>query len=260
MSFYKKLDLQFNIPKLVEDMEKYVLPLGEPYFQGLEYGYREAFGGWSLQSHTGHWRDGWEIGHVVSDEAKDIFYPNGRTNYKAFKYMNVANPVEHRIPTEACQGELKNVIDQIAAYGLNPRRARVTLLNPGTESSWHRDGIESDYLVRLHIPLITHESCIHTCEDSKIHMPADGSAYIMWVNRFHKAENYSDIKRYHILMDVYDTQGVVEGFKYTGDFDAIEREAAEYRRNINNTVLTADDLKLFDEIRNKYIQRNKQAI
>jgi hypothetical protein len=254
MSFYKRLDTKFDIPKLIEDLHQYVFPLGEPFFQGAEYGHREAFGGWTLQSHTGHWRDGWELGHVIRDEAEQIFYPNGKTNYKAFKFIDVAQPIEHHIRTEACKGEFVKVLDTIEAMGLNPRRARVTLLNPGTESSWHRDGTEDSYLVRLHIPLITDERCIHTCLDERIHMPADGSSYIMWVNQYHKAENYSDINRYHILMDVYDTDDVVGGFKYPDDFSKLEAEAEEYRHNINNTVLTVKDMEFFEELRKKYIQ------
>jgi hypothetical protein len=254
MSFYKRLDTKFDIPKLIGDLQQYIFPLGEPFFQGAEYGHREAFGGWTLQSHTGHWLDGWELGHVVQGEAKEVFYPNGKTNYKAFKFMNLAQPVEHNIRTEACKGEFAKVLDTIESMGLNPRRARVTLLNPGTESSWHSDGTEDSYLVRLHIPLITDEKCIHTCLDERIHMPADGSSYIMWVNKFHKAENYSDIKRYHILMDVYDTDNVVGGFNYTGDFNEELAVASEYRRNINNTVLTDEDMRMFTEIQKKFIQ------
>lgn len=253
--FYEKLELNFDIPKLIEELNNSIFPLGEPLFQGKEYGYVSAFGGWSLQSYTGHWKDGWEVGHVANDEAKHIFFPDGKPNYKVFKFLNYAQPLEHKIPTEACVGEFKKVIDKIESMGLYPRRARITVLNPGTESTWHRDGVESQYLVRLHIPLITHEKCVHTCDDIKLHMPADGSGYIMWVNKFHKAENYSNIKRYHILMDVYDTKGITKYCKYDADINELQKRADNFRKNINDVILSDDDIKMFEEIKKQFTKK-----
>ena len=47
-----------------------------------------------------------------------------------------------------------------------------------------------------------------------IHMPADGSAYMLWVNNRHQIVNPTDKPRYHIIMNAWDTKQVTEKFNF----------------------------------------------
>jgi hypothetical protein len=253
--FYQKLQFKFDIEKLKKNLYDDVIPLGEPFYQGREYGYADAFGGWSLLSYSGHWRDGWEIGHVMNEEYRHLFYnKNNIPNYKAMKYINYANPMEHKVKTEACVGEISKAIDYIDSLGLTPRRARVTVLNPKTTGVHHADGSSDEYMARLHIPLVTNENCIHECEGQKLHMPADGSCYILWVNRYHNIFNDSDVKRYHIIMDVYDTKGVTEEFKFNGNIDDMQKVADEFRKNMDMTNLTSNDISFYNNLKQNILK------
>ena len=64
MSYYEKLDfIKYNHDRLLADVKTHVFSLGQPVIQGEEYETHayKGFGGWSLQSQTGDWRDGWEF-------------------------------------------------------------------------------------------------------------------------------------------------------------------------------------------------------
>jgi len=202
--WYEKLDFKVDIEKLVSDVKKYVFPLGNQIIQGEEYETAQyhGFGGWSLLSRTGDWRDGWEFFHGnESPELKKVFFPEGGNTNKTLKYFNIAHSLEHKNPTQACQGEIRHVLEQLEQLGFYPRRARVSCLQAHSKSLVHKDGYRDEYMARIHIPLITNEKCIHICEGEDLHMPADGSVYIMWVNTWQQIRNDSDENRYHIIMD-----------------------------------------------------------
>ena len=62
--------------------------------------------------------------------------------------------------------------------------------------SWHLD-----YSKRIHIPLITNESCFFIIEETKIHLPADGSVYLVDTTKWHTFVNANRNKfdRSHIV-------------------------------------------------------------
>jgi hypothetical protein len=259
--FFEKLDLKVDIEKLQYELKTKVFKLGEGIFQGNsvvtlpEHG---GFGGWSILSRTGDWKDGWEIGHVTHiKELKDVFYPEGKPNYKVFKYMNLSQPFEHVNPTQACIGEIDTVIKKIDSLGFYPRRARVTVLKAGCIGDYHRDGDANTYIARIHIPIITNEECIHYCEGEKLHMPADGSVYIMWVNKMHQIQNTSKQNRYHIIMDAYDTQHITQNFKYTGNVNSFIEHAKKYREILNSITLTNEEIAYFDKMKQYFIEKYK---
>ena len=69
--------IKFNHAQLVEDVKKYVFPLGEQVIQGEEYetpAYH-GFGGWSLLSRSGDWRDGWDFFQNDDGEAMETYFP-----------------------------------------------------------------------------------------------------------------------------------------------------------------------------------------
>lgn len=186
----EKWDTRFDIGKLREHLEKYVLPL-EPVRQST------AFGGWSIQSSNGSYKDGWHLGSVALDDKMSV------EEIKKFIESIGLKPISDYVrPTEICHGYLKFLIDFLAENKLDPRRARVTKLSPGQSSVWHRDAPDNYPLVRLHIPIVTNPECRFETEAGCVHLPADGSSYFLPVNRMHRVVNDGSTERYHIIVDV----------------------------------------------------------
>jgi len=250
--FYEKLKITIDIDRLRQDVEQYVFPLGAPIFQGDEYGY-DNFGGWSLLSRTADWQDGWEIGHT-GHPGEEIVSPGGRPNYPVHKFLNISHSFEHVNPTAGCQGYIAEVLEQINSLGFSPRRARVSLLRPGGATLLHSDAIPSIYMARIHIPLWTNAQCIHHCDGTDLHMPADGSVYILWVNRLHQVQNKSTENRYHIIMDAYDTQHQTDNFKYRNDINVLQNQADEYRQKMDQIQLTGEEIEYFTKIKQQYLK------
>jgi hypothetical protein len=208
---YEKWDTRFDIARLQEHVEKYVLPL-ESVQQS------PSFGGWSVLSSDGSYKDGWLMGHKVisSEMSKESLDQN-------LKNIGFRKIEEYKQPTEICHGYLKEVMDFLLGSGLNPRRARIIRLTKGMRSSWHRDGPDNRYFVRLHVPIITNSGCIFEAQESDAtevaHMPADGSSYILRVNRMHRVSNNGDADRFHLVMDVWDTRGITKHHRYDASLD-----------------------------------------
>lgn len=255
--WYEKLDfIKFDIEKLREDVKKHVFTLGNQVIQGEEYEtpqYR-GFGGWSLTSRTGDWRDGFEFYQNNDEEATKMFFKENDNNIKALKFFNIAQSVEYKNPTQAYVGEIKNVIDQIEAAGLYPRRARVTCLKAGCKSLVHTDGAPTEYIARIHIPLFTNPKCVFICEGKSLQMEA-GNVYMAWVNKWHQIRNDSTEDRYHIIMDAYDTKGITQNFKYGGDMSEMEMYASKLREQIDACEITQEEYDYFESIRQKYVTK-----
>ena len=204
---YEKWDTRFDIQKLRDHLEKHILPL-ESVQQSM------AFGGWSVLSSNGSYKDGWLMGHTVitAEMSKEAVYES----LKSVGFSRIEN---YKHPTEICFDYLKEVADFLLSSGLNPRRMRMIRLTKGMNSSWHRDGPDNRYFVRLHVPIITNDGCIFETEEGSAHLPADGSSYFLKVNRMHRVSNRGDADRFHLVMDVYDTVGVSQHHRYDGDIN-----------------------------------------
>lgn len=108
--------------------------------------------------------------------------------------------------TPVCVGYLEEVIQALKDYGLSPYRARIMqLVSNGETMPFHKDSERETW--RLHIPIITNDSSFFEWrrEDGRvesIHLPADGSAWLVRVDVEHRAVNLSDqnSERVHLLM------------------------------------------------------------
>lgn len=254
--WYEKLDYKVDIVRLRKEIEDNVFTLGQKRMQGEKYENEEykGFGGYSLQTLTGNWWDGWEVFHTGDDETTKAIFPDGGVNFKALKYLGVAHSFEHNKPTQACVGYIKEVLDDLENLGFFPRRARVSCLKSHCKSTVHKDSNGEQYMARIHIPIITNKKCVHIAEGTNLHMPADGSVYIMWVNNWHQIRNDSDEDRYHIIMDAWDTKGLTNGFKYNGDTNWLQKESEIFRKNIDDAIITDEDLLLFKRLEEKHMQ------
>ena len=84
-----------------------------------------------------------------------------------------------------------SIIEEYKMY-----RSRLMMLPDKRNYSWH-----IDYSPRLHIPLITNDSCFFIIEDKKIHLPADGGVYWVDTTKWHTFVNANrhPFMRYHIV-------------------------------------------------------------
>lgn len=194
---FEELDFQFDVERLRAHLVQSVFPL-PPHMVG------KYFGGWSVTSSTGSYLDGWASGERAFEPD---FMPGSSLDEK-FAALGVKKSDAYVNPTEICTGYLNEVMETIRAAGLNPKRARLSLLKAKGQSSLHRDGADSEYVVRLHIPLITSEKCLFSCEEGSAHLPANGRAYLLRVNRMHQVVNESDEDRIHLIMAIRDTKAV----------------------------------------------------
>lgn len=254
--FYEKLGFNVNIDQLRKDVEKYVFTAGDQFIQGEEYESKQynGFGGWSIQSRTGDWRDGWEVFHADDDELKSILFGSEHT-WKAMNYLKVSDAFEHKNPTQVCQGEIKRIMDQLEFMGFHPRRARVTCLKAGSKSLVHRDCVEERYMARIHIPIISNPDCVHICEGEHLHMPADGGVYMLWTNNWHQIRNDSKHDRYHIIMDAWDTKFLTRNFGFKGDIKQLQKQADYHRKMVDAATLTEQDIAFFDKLKAEYISK-----
>ncbi len=203
---YEELPFQFDVEKLRAQVED-VVSRFEPHMVG------KTFGGWSVLSSNGSYLDGWSSGYRAYDPA---FMP-GATMKEKFNALGTKHSTAYNKPTEVCTGYLDEVMREIAKAGLGPCRARLSLLRAHGESTWHRDGVEGEYAVRLHVPIVSSESCLFCCEEGSVHLPANGRAYLLRVDCLHQVINPTDHDRIHLIMSVRDTAGFSKYHRYPAD-------------------------------------------
>lgn len=112
------------------------------------------------------------------------------------------------VPTLLHAGALADTLDKLAALGLRHFRARVMRLsNEGFEMKWHRDADKESW--RLHVPILTNSHSVFEwkLDDGtvhRVHMPADGGAFLIRVDKLHRAINNGPpgATRVHLLMSL----------------------------------------------------------
>jgi hypothetical protein len=189
---YEKWDTQFDIQLLKKHLYDFVIPLEICKAS-------ETFGGWSLLSSNGSYKDGWHKGNKLINTATDT-----EDYVKKLESIGAKLTSEYIHPTEICHGYMLEVVNKLREKGLNPRRMRIIRLVAHGSCLWHSDVPEHKYVVRLHIPIETNGGCFFETRTEKAFLPADGSSYFIFVNREHRVVNDGDTPRYHIVADVTD--------------------------------------------------------
>lgn len=185
--------LSVDIGKLKAHITEHVLPL-EPVMVG------PFFGGWSVWSSDGDYKDGYQRGQLIYEPS---FMPGASIKEKA-DALGIKPREMYRVPTAVCFGYLAETVNHIRAIGLEPARIRLSILKAGGHSTKHRDAPEGSYSIRLHIPIFTNPEATFSCDGEIAHMPADGSAYIIDVSREHQVFNHGTSDRIILLADVVD--------------------------------------------------------
>lgn len=213
-------NLTFDVDKLYADLKKYFLdyPI---YWAGGPTDKRpmRKYGGWSITSSNGDPRDGWA--------SVKGWTPNGFDFNLAVKNGFVPRWY-HTKRTFLCNGYFNEVLDKLEELKLYPHSARIWYVPPGGHHIGpHTDGADNSYHVRLHIPITSNNGCVHEWyanpHDVSIHMPADGSCFLFRNNIFHDTYNHGTTDRYHLIVEVYDTLGLVKEFKYDHISKIIEK-------------------------------------
>lgn len=213
----EKLPFKFDIEKLQEELFNLIVPLGDPIIPGGDYG--RKFGGWSVQSASGDWKDGWISRNFQRIIQRQLKKNKFEEMVKLSKKLGIHDDIKHVNPTQACGPYFTEVINTLEDAGLMPRRGRISMLEPYAESSRHKDSSPETYAARIHIPLQTYPECIHSIwddNDNRVdhHLPADGSVYMMFVNNHHQIFNPTEHQRYHFICSAWDTKHITENFKY----------------------------------------------
>lgn len=204
MIFERLENFTVDIEKLQRHLLDSVIPFAPPVMLN------DHFGGWSVFSAEGTYKDGWQSGHsCLRQEGSRMVFDE-----ELAKQIGLKPILEYKKPTEICTGYLLEVMTRLEELKLYPRRARISLIAPGGETIWHYDGPKEEYSVRLHIPILTNEHCFFATEEGNAHLPADGSAYLLRVNRLHRAVNHGMSDRYHLIADVWDVDHISQFHRY----------------------------------------------
>ena len=153
-----------------------------------------SYEGWAVTSRDGTTADG--VRRIASGAAGVPIAAAPKSN------------VRGNVPTLLHVGPLAETLNGLSALGLQHHRARVMRLsNEGFDMKWHRDAERESW--RLHVPVRTNphsffewrldDGAIH-----RIHMPADGTAWLIRVDVMHRAVNNGPpgAVRVHLLMSL----------------------------------------------------------
>ena len=203
----EKINIPYDLSRLVADIEQ--IKADFPMISQSRF-----FGGWSITSSDGDYRDGWQKGHLVYDKIASASPEEAR---KEFDKIGFKRLDAYSVKTNACTASFSALVNVLDSLNLVPRRCRIVELKAGGASTWHRDAEDSRYAVRLHIPIITNPGCLFKTETEELHMPADGGCYLIHVNRLHQVVNTGNDARYHFICNVHDKGGVSEFHKFTSE-------------------------------------------
>lgn len=192
--FFEKLKIPFCIQTLKNEFLENTLNLPPTMLS-------QHFGGWSITSSSGDIADGWlKATPFINSKEQNIDQLRHYNNSIGFK-----GPQAYREPTRLCTGEAKNILDYLNEQSFFPCRARFTILKPGGGTRFHQDYPDWLYGVRLHIPIITNENSFFEYEGGfKKNLKADGTAYLLKINKTHRVFNNGTEDRVHFLCDFFD--------------------------------------------------------
>lgn len=170
------------------------------------------------------------------DSASDIKF-----NLDYAKENNVYHMLDYTVPTIACTGYFKQIIDFLYEKNMNPCRCRLSCLPAGEDFGRHSDGGG----FKIHIPIYS-QGTRWTTDDIESEAMIEGVGYIADVTPYHSVTNTSDQDRWHFIADVYDTDGNFPIGKLTQQELELERENAMlWRDYVDGKRTSPNTIKLF---------------
>lgn len=161
------------------------------------YGYKKnTINGIAFTSADGKSSSGFNYSFGIIKE-----YNNNRYYDAEFiRKHNILPPYNHVNPTEYYP-LVKTWFTQLENLGLKLFRARLSVINSMYTIPEHRDTpTDTDYCIKLHIPLQTNDNAKFVFGDIKYKLEA-GHAYLADVSKLHSFENLGNESRYHIIAD-----------------------------------------------------------
>jgi hypothetical protein len=134
------------------------------------------------------------VASAYSDTIPLIYSPNDKSKELVYHdhFETFANHIDLVV-------EIATMVLGVVA----PHQAMLTRLRAGTEIGRHKDkGELTSKTHRIHIPIITNESCIFTVEEERRHLRAGEIWMIDNVDRFHSVVNSGQENRIHLIIDV----------------------------------------------------------
>jgi|AntAceMinimDraft_5_1070358.scaffolds.fasta_scaffold05849_3 quercetin dioxygenase-like cupin family protein len=213
---------QFNTDRMKAELQNIINLTSTVHADGLT--------GISLTSRTGDILSGFEYTpkimyppfhtQLMTEEYPKIFF-----DLDICKTIPVYHMLDYDVPTPALTGYFKEIHNFLVANNCNPRRMRLSCLTPGRTIPKHSDGGG----FKLHIPIVTDPDVVFNV-NNKNYILEEGNVYIVDVGVHHFYVNNSDIDRWHLICDVYDTGHNFEIGNYTQEEFEIEKENADLWR------------------------------
>jgi len=114
---------------------------------------------------------------------------DGNTDYGTGRLVNLNHAEQDLVVPNYDLPYTNAVMDTLGMY-----RTRMMRMKPKSCYTYHQDPTK-----RIHIPLITNESCFMVIEDKCYWYPADGNYYIADTTKLHTFVNASKEERVHII-------------------------------------------------------------
>lgn len=182
----------------VQKLFDYTTPkLPETIFENLSGYGRNTINGVAFLSNDGKSTSGFNYSFGLLN-----LCPVGQIGFdmRRARKHKILPPYDHNQPTEYYH-LVKDVFDKIKSMNIEIFRARLSRIQPHSSIPDHSDSAsESDYCVKIHIPIITNDKAVFKFADGDYYLKA-GSVYIANVANRHSFENNSDYDRYHIIAD-----------------------------------------------------------
>jgi hypothetical protein len=150
----------------------------------------------------------------VEERSRDsAFMRLKRIDPKREIYQPYADEKNYDLRRDFVRGPLAELIDSFKGQVARPRFA---LLRPGFKIDPHIDH-NTDYCLRVHIPLITNEKCklgVFRKDGSlaEKHLEPDGSVWFFNSGFKHYAENMGSSDRLHLLVNLYSPEDIPDYF------------------------------------------------
>lgn len=112
-------------------------------------------------------------------------------------------------PAPLCAGPLMQAVCTFLGPGATWERACLSRLVPGVRYGYHRDGQPSNWITRVHVPLVTSPHCWFAWEEQegrRVFMDV-GWAYSFNTMKAHSYANDGPTDRVHLLFDVVRHEG-----------------------------------------------------
>lgn len=179
----------------VQELVRFYTTISNTYQKTLPEAENAEYGGWTLLSDTGDYRDGWQQGKA---------YEAGGQRFEKLRAHDTQTAL-----TELSQyPEARNMLSTFSSLGLKPIRTRMAEIESGGKLNWHIDPPNPAFNVRwrAHLVVVTNESAKFKwrhgpeAEVREFSLPADGHLYLVRIDLEHCVESKEGV-RVHIISD-----------------------------------------------------------